>query len=55
MGKQKNRINPFVIGKYVSDEFFCDREQETELMKKQILNGRNMTLIADRRIGKSGF
>ena len=55
MGKQKNRINPFVIGKYVSDEFFCDREQETELMKKQILNGRNMTLIADRRIGKSGL
>ena len=24
-------------------------------MKKQILNGRNMTLIADRRIGKSGL
>lgn len=22
----KNRINPFVIGKYVSDEFFFDRE-----------------------------
>ena len=41
--------------KYVSDEFFCDREKDTELVKKQITNGRNMTLIADRRIGKSGL
>jgi AAA+ ATPase superfamily predicted ATPase len=50
-----NSINPFVIGKYLSDEYFCDREQETEFLKKQILNGRNVTLIADRRIGKSGL
>ena len=49
------QINPFVIGNYVSDEYFCDREQETELLKKQLLNGRNMTLISDRRIGKSGL
>ena len=50
-----NPINPFVIGKYLSEKYFCDREQETEFLKKQILNGRNMTLIADRRIGKSGL
>ena len=55
MAHQNNQPNPFVIGKYVSDEFFCDREKDTELVKKQITNGRNMTLIADRRIGKSGL
>jgi len=55
MAREKNLPNPFVIGKYVSDEFFCDREKDTDLVKKQIINGRNMTLIADRRIGKSGL
>jgi len=50
-----SQLNPFVVGKYISDEYFCDREMETEQIKKQIANGRNMTLIADRRIGKSGL
>lgn len=50
-----NSINPFVIGKYLSKEYFCDREKETEFLLKQVLNGRNVTLIADRRIGKSGL
>jgi len=50
-----NLANPFVIGKYLSKEFFCDREQETDFLEKQMLNGRNVTLIADRRIGKSGL
>lgn len=50
-----NVVNPFIIGKYISKEYFCDREKETEFLTKQILNGRNMTLISDRRIGKSGL
>lgn len=50
-----NIINPFVIGKYISSEYFCDREKETAFLQKQITNGRNVTLIADRRIGKSGL
>ena len=50
-----NVINPFVIGKYISSEYFCDREKETSFLQKQITNGRNVTLIADRRIGKSGL
>ncbi len=47
--------NPFVIGKYISDEYFCDRLQETEFLKKQIVNGRNVALISSRRMGKSGL
>ncbi len=50
-----NCKNPFVIGRYLSTDYFCDREQETAFLEKQIVNGRNVTLIADRRIGKSGL
>ena len=32
--------NPFVVGRYVSDKYFCDREEETIFLKKQIENGR---------------
>jgi len=48
-------INPFVVGKYLSDKYFCDREQETEFLRKQILNGRDVAMISPRRIGKSGL
>lgn len=47
--------NPFVVGKYLSDKYFCDRSHETDLLRKQIQNGRNVTLISPRRIGKSGL
>lgn len=47
--------NPFVVGKYLSDEYFCDRVEETEFLRKQIHNGRNVALISPRRIGKSGL
>lgn len=53
--KTNTLANPFVIGRYVSGEYFCDREQETGFLTKQVRNGRNVTLIADRRIGKSGL
>ena len=52
---KNKQLNPFVIGKYVSKEYFCDREKETEMLLKQLKNGRNVTLISDRRIGKSGL
>ena len=47
--------NPFIVGKYLSDEYFCDRKNETEFLRKQIENGRNVALISPRRIGKSGL
>lgn len=47
--------NPFVVGKYVSDNYFCDRVKETEFLRKQILNGRDVALISPRRMGKSGL
>lgn len=51
-----NKINnPFVIGKYVSKEYFCDREAETQLLMKHIDNGRNVFFTAPRRLGKTGL
>ncbi|MBQ0020058.1 MAG: ATP-binding protein [Bacteroidales bacterium] len=47
--------NPFVIEGYVGPEYFCDRVEETALLKEHITNGRNVALIAKRRLGKSGL
>jgi hypothetical protein len=45
--------NPFVISGYISPKYFCDRKNETEKILKAIESGRNITLIALRRIGKT--
>jgi AAA+ ATPase superfamily predicted ATPase len=50
-----NINNPFIVGKYLSDRYFCNRAEETEFLRKQILNGRDVALISPRRIGKSGL
>lgn len=47
--------NPFIVGKYLSDKYFCDRREETDFLRKQVLNGRDIALISPRRIGKSGL
>lgn len=47
--------NPFVLRGYVSDEYFCDREKETADLIEELRNGNNITLIAPRRIGKTGL
>lgn len=53
--KSTNPKNPFVVGRYISDEYFCDRKEETLFLNKQIRNGRNVALISPRRLGKSGL
>lgn len=47
--------NPFVIKSYESKELFCDREEELQLMLRNCINGTNMTLISQRRVGKTGL
>ena len=51
----KNTKNPFVIEGYVSPDYFCDREKETALLTRHLTNGCNVTLMAPRRLGKSGL
>lgn len=47
--------NPFIVGRYISPDYFCDRKKETDFIIKQIENGRNVALISPRRMGKTGL
>lgn len=53
--KEMELKNPFLVYGYVNPKYFCDREEETEKMLSALDNGRNLTLIAPRRIGKTGL
>lgn len=47
--------NPFVVGTYISEEYFCDREEEKEKLIGHLRNGRNVVLFSERRMGKTGL
>lgn len=47
--------NPFILEPYNNKELFCDRETETEQIIDYLNNGRNITLISPRRLGKTGL
>ncbi len=47
--------NPFLVKGYISDEYFCNRDIETSKIISAIENGRDLTLISPRRMGKTGL
>lgn len=47
--------NPFPITGYHGPDYFCDREKECRQLSAAVKNGRNVTLIARRRIGKTSL
>jgi AAA+ ATPase superfamily predicted ATPase len=47
--------NPFILEPYRSKELFCDREKESSRLIEDVENGRNVTLISPRRLGKTGL
>lgn len=47
--------NPFILEPYRSKAYFCDRESETQEILSGLENGRNITLISPRRLGKTGL
>lgn len=47
--------NPFIVNNYKSKDLFCDREEELQLMLRNCINQTNMTLISQRRLGKTGL
>ena len=47
--------NPFIYEGYESPEFFCDRTEETENVIANFENGRNVTVVSPRKIGKTGL
>lgn len=48
-------INPFITSGYVSSKYFCNREEESNLLINEITNGNNIALISARRMGKTGL
>lgn len=53
--KTQRLKNPFPLSAYYGQEYFCDREEETKMLIRNIENGLSTTLIAIRRIGKTGL
>jgi uncharacterized protein len=51
----KKNINPFLINSYISKDYFCNRENELQVLQRNIENGVNTTLISPRRMGKTGL
>ncbi|MBQ8655571.1 MAG: ATP-binding protein [Prevotella sp.] len=51
----KELNNPFVVYGYKGATYFCNRSVETEKVINGLNNERNITLIAPRRIGKTGL
>lgn len=47
--------NPFITFGYSGPEYFCDRVSETNKLKKLLLNGNNIVLMSQRRLGKTGL
>ena len=48
-------INPFLLYGYNGPEYFCDRVEETKYILSALRNGRNITLLSPRRMGKTGL
>ncbi|MCD6180647.1 MAG: ATP-binding protein [Bacteroidales bacterium] len=51
----KKDINPFLVKKYISKSYFCNREEELDLLFRNAKNGIDTTLISPRRLGKTGL
>lgn len=47
--------NPFHLSGYTDPEYFCGRKEETQILTEAILNGRNLTIVSLRRMGKTGL
>ncbi len=53
--KQKQLRNPFVYEGYEGPDYFCDRMEETEKVISHLQNGRNLTLVSPRKVGKTAL
>lgn len=46
-------LNPFVVGDYLSQEYFCGRSNEAKVLEECIREGKNVVLHSARRLGKN--
>lgn len=51
-----NKIeNPFIVYGYAGPDYFCDRKEDTDKLISALRNGRHVTLMSPRRMGKTGL
>ena len=51
-----NRItNPLLVYGYAGPDYFCDLKEDTQKLISALRNGRNITLMSPRRMGKTGL
>ena len=55
MTQQNSKSNPFLVRGFLKDEWFCDREEETDKLLQNVMNGVDTTLISPRKYGKTGL
>lgn len=56
MARKINKpANPFILSGYWSSDYFCNRVMETKRLIDVVKNGRNITIISPRRMGKTGL
>ncbi|MCC5908616.1 MAG: hypothetical protein JJU13_20525 [Balneolaceae bacterium] len=51
----KSPRNPFILSGYYGRKWFCDREQELNLLREHIQNERNVVIYSWRRMGKTAL
>ena len=47
--------NPFLFGKIVTGEHFCNRDKERKLLEENLRGGQSIVVISPRRMGKSSL
>ncbi|MFV0593553.1 MAG: AAA family ATPase [Draconibacterium sp.] len=48
-------MNPFLLSGYKGPDYFCDRKDETRRILNAIENSRNITLVSERKLGKTAL
>ena len=47
--------NPFIVVGKIKPEYFCDRQEESLRLVRQMTNGANTVIVSPRRLGKTGL
>lgn len=47
--------NPFIVSGLIPEAYFCDRQEESEQLKRLLCNQQNVVLSAARRMGKTSL
>lgn len=47
--------NPFIVAGKIPSEYSCPRKKEADQLTTRLINGNNVVLISERRMGKTAL